>query len=230
MAWATTHVFTVGEILTAANMNLIQANINETMVAKVTTKGDLTPATGANALTRLGVGANDTVLMAASGETTGLKWGTVSGMKKITGTGYQWYINTGSNVPYAVLTATSASVDTYSAYVQVTASTAQKDELTHVYARCDNGQVGNTGTGHLQIASGGAGSETVITSMLWTHFGTASYNPTPPTGPITLPIVVEVAASTRIAIRNKFSATGGSSLIAQVNIGYVKASDITDFT
>jgi hypothetical protein len=37
-------------------------------------KGDLAGGTGANTADNLTVGANDTVLMAASGETTGLKW------------------------------------------------------------------------------------------------------------------------------------------------------------
>jgi len=39
-------------------------------------KGDLAGGTGANAAAKLTVGANDTMLMAASGETTGLKWAT----------------------------------------------------------------------------------------------------------------------------------------------------------
>jgi len=37
-------------------------------------KGDLAGGTGANTAAKLTVGANDTMLMAASGETTGLKW------------------------------------------------------------------------------------------------------------------------------------------------------------
>lgn len=37
-------------------------------------KGDLAAATGADAASKLTVGANDTVLMAASGQSTGLKW------------------------------------------------------------------------------------------------------------------------------------------------------------
>lgn len=40
-----------------------------------TTKGDLLAASGAGVITRLGVGANGKVLMADSGETTGIKWG-----------------------------------------------------------------------------------------------------------------------------------------------------------
>lgn len=41
-------------------------------------KGDIIAATAADTAARLAVGANGTVLMADSGESTGLKWGTVS--------------------------------------------------------------------------------------------------------------------------------------------------------
>ena len=40
----------------------------------VTTKGDIVAATAADTLSRLGVGANDTVLTADDSEVTGLKW------------------------------------------------------------------------------------------------------------------------------------------------------------
>ena len=50
------------------------------VVNTVTTKGDILAATGASALSRLGVGTNGQVLTAASGQTTGLQWATpVSG-------------------------------------------------------------------------------------------------------------------------------------------------------
>jgi len=47
--------------------------------ATLTTKGDLYAATAASTPARLGVGANDTVLTAASGETTGMKWAAATG-------------------------------------------------------------------------------------------------------------------------------------------------------
>ena len=50
--------------------------INPTIVDA---KGDIIAATTADTVARLAVGANDTVLTAASGETTGLKWATPSG-------------------------------------------------------------------------------------------------------------------------------------------------------
>lgn len=42
-----------------------------------TTKGDILVATGAGVVSRVGVGANATVLTADSTQTTGVKWGTV---------------------------------------------------------------------------------------------------------------------------------------------------------
>jgi hypothetical protein len=45
----------------------------------VDAKGDIIAATAADTVSRLAVGANDTVLMADSTTATGLKWGTVSG-------------------------------------------------------------------------------------------------------------------------------------------------------
>lgn len=47
--------------------------------ATVTTKGDIIAATASATVTRLGVGTNDFVLTAASGEATGLKWAAPTG-------------------------------------------------------------------------------------------------------------------------------------------------------
>lgn len=53
--------------------------ITNSMATALTTKGDLTPATGSAAFARLGVGANDTVLTADSTAATGMKWAAVAG-------------------------------------------------------------------------------------------------------------------------------------------------------
>lgn len=76
MAWVTPPAFATNDVLTAANMNKLSDDLSETGVAKVTTKGDLTPATAANVVARLAAGANGTVLVAASAQATGLKWQT----------------------------------------------------------------------------------------------------------------------------------------------------------
>jgi hypothetical protein len=49
----------------------------------VTAKGDLIAGTANNAVSRLGVGANGTTLVADSSEATGLKWATASGGGKV---------------------------------------------------------------------------------------------------------------------------------------------------
>ena len=57
MAWSARHVFTYGEVPTAANLNTNFANMDETAPAKVTTKADVVVATGANAIARVPLGA-----------------------------------------------------------------------------------------------------------------------------------------------------------------------------
>lgn len=53
--------------------------ITNSMATAIDAKGDLVAGTGADAFSRLGVGANNTVLTADSAEATGMKWATVSG-------------------------------------------------------------------------------------------------------------------------------------------------------
>lgn len=80
MTWGTNHTWTVGEILTAALFNLwIRDQLAETAPAKVTTKGDLTPASGSGALVRKAVGTDGQVLMADAASTGGMKWAPVAG-------------------------------------------------------------------------------------------------------------------------------------------------------
>jgi len=55
---------------------VIASVVNNTLIDA---KGDIITATAADTPARLAVGANDTVLTAASGEATGLKWSTPSG-------------------------------------------------------------------------------------------------------------------------------------------------------
>ena len=53
--------------------------VTNSMATAIDAKGDLIAGTGADAFSRIGVGANNTVLTADSAEATGLKWATPSG-------------------------------------------------------------------------------------------------------------------------------------------------------
>lgn len=53
--------------------------VTNSMATEIDAKGDLVVGTGADTFSRLGVGANDTILVAASGEATGLKWAAPAG-------------------------------------------------------------------------------------------------------------------------------------------------------
>lgn len=53
--------------------------VTNSMATAIDSKGDLVAGTGADAFSRIGVGANDTVLTADSAEATGLKWATPGG-------------------------------------------------------------------------------------------------------------------------------------------------------
>lgn len=75
MAWTAPRTWVTDEIPGASEMNThVRDNMNETAPAKVTTKGDLTPATGANAIARLAAGTDGYGLSADSSQTTGLVW------------------------------------------------------------------------------------------------------------------------------------------------------------
>ena len=66
-----------GAVITEAWVDAVRASLLASGVAIVTTKGDLAVATAATTLARLQVGANESTLVAASGETTGLVWQTI---------------------------------------------------------------------------------------------------------------------------------------------------------
>ena len=57
--------------------------VTNSMATAIDAKGDLVVGTGADTFSRLAVGANDTILVAASGEATGLKWAAPAGGGKI---------------------------------------------------------------------------------------------------------------------------------------------------
>ena len=63
-----------GDTLDLADWNTLRNNWLASATKAVNAKGDLLGGTGADALARLAVGANDSTLVAASGESTGLAW------------------------------------------------------------------------------------------------------------------------------------------------------------
>jgi len=69
MAYSTPATRATGYIVTAANWNELVNDIVETAVAKVTTAGDLTYATAANVLARLGIGTVGQLLRVNVGAT-----------------------------------------------------------------------------------------------------------------------------------------------------------------
>ena len=69
---------TLGTAIDTTTFNNASAAIAKTIVDA---KGDIIAATAADTVSRLAVGANDTVLTADSTAATGLKWGTVSSEK-----------------------------------------------------------------------------------------------------------------------------------------------------
>jgi hypothetical protein len=76
MAWVTPPTVSTGDVVTATQWNQIAGDLNETAPGKVTTKGDIVAATGANALSRVAAGVNGTRLAADSSQSAGVKWET----------------------------------------------------------------------------------------------------------------------------------------------------------
>ena len=74
MAFASMPAKIASDTLTLGNYNTLRDNFELTAPGLVTTKGDIVAATAANATSRLQVGADGSVFIAASGEATGVKW------------------------------------------------------------------------------------------------------------------------------------------------------------
>ena len=74
MAYTVIPTQKVGELWTAADSNLVSANFAAGIPDIFTTKGDIAVATAADVAARLPVGNNGDMLVADSGEATGVKW------------------------------------------------------------------------------------------------------------------------------------------------------------
>jgi hypothetical protein len=128
--------YTTGDVLSAANMNDLSGTLN---YLDPTAKGDLFPASSDTALTRLGVGANGTVLTADSAEATGMKWaagggGGASGLTLIK----SQVIGTGVS-SIAVTSAFSSTYDNYK--IMISGGTSSANNSLYL-------QLGSTVTGY----------------------------------------------------------------------------------
>lgn len=164
--------------------------VTNSMATAIDAKGDLIAGTGADAFSRLGVGANNTVLTADSAEATGLKWATPSGAS------YTWTSYT------PTISSQSGSITTYTS--------------TGKYLRVDKGlfliftvvltAIG-TAAGNLIVSlpvnSVGASAGSVYESN---NFGTS--------GP------VSIAGNSAIAITRNYAATtwfaNGATLVGSI--------------
>ena len=81
MAYSALPSKTSSDTLDLADYNKIKGNFEAGVPDIFTTKGDLAAGTAADAADRLAVGANNSILIAKSGETTGLYWQPVHGAR-----------------------------------------------------------------------------------------------------------------------------------------------------
>jgi len=90
--------------------------ITNSMATAIDAKGDLIAGTGADAFSRLAIGANDTVLTADSAEATGLKWATPAAASFIGARVCRNSNQSLSNATETVITWTVESFDTHGFY------------------------------------------------------------------------------------------------------------------
>ena len=101
--------YLTGDVLTAANLNDLAGTVN---FYDPTAKGDLFPATAADTVSRLAVGANDTVLTADSTAATGMKWAAAGGG----GSSFS-LLNAGGTALTAAATITVSGLSGYNRFV-----------------------------------------------------------------------------------------------------------------
>lgn len=86
--------------------------ITNSMATAIDAKGDLVVGTGADTFSRLGVGANNTVLTADSAQATGLKWAAPASSGFVGASIYNNASQSISNTTYTILTFNSEVFDT----------------------------------------------------------------------------------------------------------------------
>lgn len=140
--------YVTGDVLSAANMNDLAGTLN---YFDPTAKGDLFPASDGSTLTRLPVGANNTVLTADSTTATGMKWAAAGGGSALT-------LISSTTIGSAVssVTVTGAFSSTYDNYlITINGGVASVSNNLSL-------QLGSTTTGYFGFGFyGNAGSSTL---------------------------------------------------------------------
>lgn len=180
-------------------------------------KGDLAGGTGSNTAARLAVGTNGTALIAASGETTGMKWALPPGHE------FDYAAHTAGNVsPTATTEGTADTIVTGNA-VTYDGSTIVIIEFFANHARPDTGAAGRTMTFWLyedgssigqigQLAAPAAGTSTSVVR--------AARRITPTNASHTYAIKASVSAGTGLVA----AGAGGSGNVAPAFIRITKAN------
>jgi hypothetical protein len=103
--------------------------ITNSMATEIDAKGDLVAGTGADAFARLGVGANGTVLTAASGEATGLQWAAPAAAGGLTLIDSTTFSNTLTNYTVSTISGTHKNLLIIGSGLQTSAASSGPIEL-----------------------------------------------------------------------------------------------------
>ena len=161
MAWTAPRTWVAAETLTAALLNThVRDNMLETAVAKVTTAGDLTYATGANALTRLAIGSANAVLVSTG---SAPRWSS-TGVTASAGVAYNAILNN-------TLTAAANSDVLGAAQIYATIASGTYTGLTAVALYLSG--LAKTGTGTVSTAYGLLLTAPTIGTTNWAIYGDA---------------------------------------------------------
>lgn len=151
----------------------------------------------------------DKLFLRANGATVQITTG--GGGMKVSGSGYQVMPSAAAGIDPAV----HATAWTSGTYSEVLASTSEADYILGVTYNPVNGST----EGEIDIATGGAGAETVVSTISGAQGG--AFNAVA----VMLPYPIAVATSTRVAVRQRSSANA-SSHFQNVKLIYCKQSDL----